>query len=269
MSLIGNLNEIKLAEVLRLFATGKKTGRLTVSSDDDQTVMRFEKGALVHAHASGSGLNGEPAVLDLFGWPEGQLTFIPEERPVRPNVTRSVEDLVTEGLREGDAVHRMNQLIPNDKVVFQIGLGPRDGVTFTVGIPEWRVLRFVDGIREVREVVEASAMTRPEVTRLLFAMSEAGLVDRVEPGRQLRAQTQGLFGKDAAGLDDRLDGEWRLLHRFGRGVHRVEVRSGSGRSVVLPAAFRSNVGNGVHLPRGAAAELQVKDGEDVEVRPIG
>jgi DNA-binding transcriptional ArsR family regulator len=269
MSLIGNLNEIKLGEVLRVFATGKKTGRLTVSSDDDQTVMRFEKGALVHAHASGSGLNGDLAVLDLFGWPEGQLTFTPEERPVRANVARSVEDLVAEGLKEGDSVHRMNKLIPTDRVVFQIGLGPRDGVTFTVGIPEWRVLRFVDGVREVREVVEAAAMTRPEVTRLLFAMSEAGLVERVEPGRQLRVHTQGLFGKDTAELDDRLDGEWRRLHRFGRGVHRVEVRSTAGRSAVLQASFRTSVGGGVHLPRAAAAELQVKDGEDVEVRPIG
>jgi DNA-binding transcriptional ArsR family regulator len=269
MSLIGNLNEIKLADVLRLFSSGKKTGRLTVSSEDDQTVMRFEKGAIVHAHASGSGLNGEQAVLDLFGWEEGQLTFIPEERPVRANVTRSVEDLLAEGTREGDVVHRMNRLIPTEKVVFQIGLGPRDGVTFTVGIPEWRVLRFVDGIREVREIVEASAMTKPEVTRLLFAMSEAGLVEKVEPGRPLRVQTQGLFGKETAEIDDRVDGEWRRLHRFARGVHRVEVRSGTGRSVVLLASFRNGVGGAVQLPRAAATELQVKDGDDVEVRPVG
>jgi hypothetical protein len=270
MSLIGNLDEIKLADVLTLFATGKKTGRLTVSSEDDQTVMRFEKGALVHAHASGSGLNGEDAVLDAFGWPEGQLTFIPEERPVRPNVTRSVQDLVAAATKDGGASHRMNRLIPNERVVFQIGLGPRDGVTFPVGIPEWRVLRFVDGIREVRELVESSAMTRAEVMRLLFAMAEAGLVEKVEPTRQLKVKTQGLLGgKDAAEVDDRLDSEWRRLHRFGRGVQRLEVKAGTGRSVTLPASFRTGVGNGVHLPRAAAAELQVKDGEDVDVRPVG
>ena len=70
-------------------------------------------------------------------------------------------------------------------------------------------------------------------------------------------------------MDDRLDGEWRRLHRFGRGVHRVEVRSGAGRSVVLPASFRNGVGGAVQLPRAAATELQVKDGDDVEVRPVG
>jgi DNA-binding transcriptional ArsR family regulator len=269
MSLIGNLNEIKLADVLRLFATGKKTGRLTVSSEEDQSVLRFEKGNLVHAHVAGSGLNGDDAVLDLLGWPEGQRTFVPEERPVRANITRSVEDLVGEGLRGGGAVHRLNRLIPSDRVVFQVGLGPKEGVTVPVGIPEWRVLRFVDGVREVREIVEASAMAKPEVMRILFALSEAGLAERVEPGRHLRVQTQGLLGRDAAGLDDRLDGEWRRLLRFSRGVLRVEVRSSIGRSVTLPAQFRSSVGSDVQLPRGAAGDLQVKDGDEVDVRPIG
>ena len=269
MSLIGNLSEIKLADVLRLFATGKKTGRLTVSSEEDQSVLRFEKGSLVHAHVSGSGLNGDEAVLDLFGWQDGQLTFVPEERPVRANVTRSVEDLVGEGLRAGDAVHRMNKLIPSDRVVFQLGLGPREGATVSVGIPEWRVLRFVDGVREIREIVEASAMAKADVARVLFGLSEGGLVERVEPVRHLRVATQGLLGRDLAGLDDRLEAEWRRLLRFSRGIQKVEVRSSGGRAVALPPQFRSGVGRDVQLPRGAAGELQVKDGDDVDVRPIG
>ena len=270
MSLIGNLTDIKLADVLRLFASGQKTGRLTVSSEEDQTVLRFDKGALVHAHGAGSNLQGEDAVLDAFGWKEGQLTFIPEERAVRPNVTRGVDELVADGLRQGDAFHRANQLIPTDHVVFQMAAGPAEGAPkFAVGGSEWRILRMVDGVRDVREVVEGAGLPKGEVARVLLEATEAGLLERIEPHRHLRVQASGLFGKDAAELDERVGAEWRKLHRFGRGVHRVEVQSSTGRTAVLAARFRSGVGLGVHLPRGVVAELQAKEGDDVRVRPIG
>lgn len=43
MSLLGSLEDIKLADVLRLFAEGKKSGRLTVTADEQQTTLRFHK----------------------------------------------------------------------------------------------------------------------------------------------------------------------------------------------------------------------------------
>ena len=270
MSLIGNLSDIKLADVIRLFAAGSKTGRLTVSSEEDQTVLRFEKGMLVHAHGAGSNLQGEDAVLDVFGWKEGQLTFIPEEKVVRPNVSRSVDELIAEGLRHGEVFHRTLELIPTDRVVFQWAAGPPEGAPrFAVGGAEWRVLRQIDGVRDVRETVEASGLPKGDVARVILEATEAGLLERIEPQRELRVQASGLFAKDAAELDERVGTEWRKLHRFGRGVYRVEVRSSMGRSAVLAAHFRSGVGPGVHLPRGVVAELQVKEGDAVQVKPVG
>jgi hypothetical protein len=270
MSLIGNLSDIKLADVLHLFAAGSKTGRLTVSSEEDQTVLRFDKGVLVHAHAAGSNLQGEDAVLDAFGWKEGQLTFVPEEKTVRPNVSRSVEELIAEGLRDGDVFHRTKELIPTDRVVFQWATGPAEGAPkFGVGGAEWRVLRQIDGVRDVREVVEAAGLPKGDVARVVLEATEAGLLERIEPHRDLRVQAAGLFAKDAAELDERVGVEWRKLHRFGRGVHRVEVRSSTGRIAVLAAHFRPGVGMGVHLPRGVVAEIQAKEGDAVQVKPVG
>src|SRR5437868_12299411 len=99
MSLIGTLDEMKIGEVLRLFADGQKTGILTVTAGSQQAVVRFHKGGIVHASAGR--LSGDEAVLDLFGWKEGQLSFIPEEKgPTGPgNVTKDVGALVDEGQR--------------------------------------------------------------------------------------------------------------------------------------------------------------------------
>ena len=49
MSLIGTLGEVKVGDVLRLFGEGRKSGVLTVSAGPQQAVLRFQKGAIVHA----------------------------------------------------------------------------------------------------------------------------------------------------------------------------------------------------------------------------
>lgn len=268
MSLIGAIGEVKLADVVRLFAASRKTGLLTVAGPGRQALVRFHRGSIVHA-ASGR-LHGDDAVLDLFGWKEGQLTFVPEERAVPPNVTRTIDELIVEGMRVGDAMHRMNTLVPSDRVVFQPASGPPDDAPpYSLTAASWRVLLALDGVRDVRELSEASKLPREEVVRLLFEMAEAGFLERIEPHRSLRVQPQGLFGKDVAEIDEKIEADWKKLRRFADGVRRVEVRSAAGKTQSLEAAFRAGIPRDIHLPRAAIAELGVREGEDVHVRPVG
>lgn len=269
MSQIGSLEETKLADVLRLFASGKKSGLLTVVSGKERAMVRFLKGEIIHA-VSGRCL-GEEAVVDLFGWHGGEITFVPEERQVTGNVTKAVEALIAEGLKLGERAHRLRELIPSDKVVFQMGPGPGDEqARITIGPAEWRVLRTLDGVREVREVIEASRVARAEVVRILFELADAGFLQRVEPSKALRVQAQGgLFGGDTAEVDERLEADWRKVARFVGGVERVEVRSVVGKHLALPVSFRAGLFRDIHLPRNAVAELAVRDGDEVTVRPVG
>lgn len=268
MSLIGSLEEIKLADVLRLFAQGKKTGRLIVTAEEDQTTLRLQRGAVVHAHSSNGRFDGEEAVLDLFGWRTGQLTFIPEEKSVTPNIQRGVDQLILEGLRIGETLHRMHELIPSDRVFFQMGPGPAAEGSRSIGAREWRVLRLLDGTRDLRELAETLKQPKGELMRVVFEMAEAGLLERVEPQKSLRVHPQGLFGKEVAEMDVRVEDEWRKIQRFGRGILRVEVRSGIGRVVALGASFKSGLLRDVHLPRNVIADLGLHEGEDVQVKPL-
>jgi hypothetical protein len=266
MSLIGKLNEVKLADVLRLFAASGKTGLLTVSAPGRETLVRLEKGTIVHA-VSGR-LQGDDAVLDLFGWGDGQLTFVPEPKTVDPNITRSVDALIEDGVHQGALVHRMNELVSSDRLVFQMAAHPPEGAIVTLGTTEWTVVRLLDGIRDVREVLESSGLARGEVVRTLFALTEAGFLEPVELVRTLRTQALGRFGKDAAEIDAGIEPEWKKSARFAEGVLRVEVRAGR-RSALVGVAFRSGLGRAIHLPRATLAELGIREGEEVSVRPAG
>src|SRR5260370_14643779 len=144
MSLIGTLSEIKLGDVLRLFAESKKTGLLMASVSGRETLIRFEKGVVVHAIAGR--LQGEDAIRDAFGWTEGQLTFVPEEKTVASNVAHGVEVLILEGERDGPAFNRMNELVPHGRVSFQFSQPPPGEARFSLGSTEWKVLRLLDGV---------------------------------------------------------------------------------------------------------------------------
>jgi hypothetical protein len=277
MSLIGTLSEIKLADVLRLFASGKKTGVLTATAPGFEAVLRVQKGAIVHA--TSARLQGDEAVVDVFGWTDGQLTFVPEEKAVNPNVTHGLEVLILEGERLGPTFHRMNSFIPSDNVVFQMAT-PHDGARCSLGPDEWKVVRYVDSVRDVREIVEATGLTRAKVAGALFDLAEAGFLEKIDLQKRLRAQgprafsSFSLLGPDgrtpeAVELEEKLHDEWRKAPRFARGVLRVELRTlGYKRTAIIAPVFRPGLARELHLPRPLIQELGVRDGEDVLVRPV-
>src|SRR5262245_53210754 len=94
MSLIGSLDEVRIADVLRLCATGKDSGGLTVSGETEQAVLHLQKRIIVHPHAAGGSVQGDDAVVEVFGWKEGHRTFSPDDKTVEPNVSRSVDQLI-------------------------------------------------------------------------------------------------------------------------------------------------------------------------------
>lgn len=269
MSLIGSLDEVQLADVLRLFAAGKKSGTLTIErAAGPAAQLHFHKGALVHA--SCASLAGEHVVLQLFGWREGQMTFLPDERPVPPNVTRAVDVLIADGLKSGAALHRIQNLVPSDRAVFHWGPGPEDEtLELRVTRREWRLLQKLDGLRDVREVVAACGLPRDEALDVLSTWIEAGFVEKIELQKSLRVQAQGLFGKDTAELDARHEDDWRRIQRFSGGVLRIELRTLTGKHHTFSPTFRSGLQRDIQLSRQALNDLGLQDREEVFVKPIG
>ena len=269
MSLIGSLDEVKIADVLRLFAAGKKSGTLTIDRNAGPAAqLHFHKGALVHA--SCASLAGEHVVLQLFGWQQGQMSFTPDDLPVPPNVTRGVDALIVEGLKSGAELHRIQALIPSDRAVFQWGSGPEDeDVQLSVGRKQWRVLQKLDGQRDVREVVAACGLPRDEALAVLSEWIEAGFVEKIELQKALRVQAQGLFGKETAELDERHEQDWRRIQRFAAGVTRIELRTLTGKQHSFSPAFRSGLYKDIQLSRQALLDLGLQEREEVFVRPIG
>lgn len=267
MSELGSLQDVKLAEVVRVLASARKSGLVTVLEGTHQGQIQLQKGSIIHS-ASGR-LQGREAVLDLLGWKKGQISFVAGEQSFPPNVSEPTPGLIDEGERVGETFHRMQEVLTSDRLVFQWGSGPSDeGLRYAMGAAEWHVARAVDGIREVREVIEVSRVPRADAMRVLFELIEAGFLERAEIPKALKVQAQGLFGKEAAEIDERNLSDWRKNPRFSHGVFRVDVRTASGSHTGLPVTFKAGLGREISLPRPALNELGAHDGDEVFVRPI-
>jgi hypothetical protein len=118
------------------------------------------------------------------------------------------------------------------------------------------------------------------VAGALFALGEAGFLEKIDLQRRLRAQGPRAFSSfsllapdgrtpEAVELEEKLRDEWRKAPRFSGGVLRVEVRTlGYKKSATMAAVFRSGLARDLHLPRPLLQELGVREGDDVLVRPV-
>jgi len=278
VSQIGSLGEFGVAHVLRLLAHSKKTGRLSVTSAGEACVCDFRDGQLIHA--SNHAYRGDEAVIELFGWQDGQVEFNQLGAPGPRNVTRSLETLIELGESHGSWLRQRRGQLNDEQLVLQWASEPPSDARMSLGARDWQVLRLVDGIRTLAEVRRASHHSRWDVLRTLYEFEGAGFLERVDTVKAVTAERYPPFAgfsivapttqRDGlVELDEGLRKEWMKVGRFSRGVERIRVGSNRGRNLNYWASFRPGLGATALLPEGAFLRLAISEGERVYVRPIG
>ncbi|HUY56993.1 MAG TPA: DUF4388 domain-containing protein [Candidatus Micrarchaeaceae archaeon] len=89
----GSLGPTTVAELLQTMQQERATGTLSLTSNGSQCSLHFLFGHLFHA--VGGEADGEPAVLDVLGWGEGEYSFNPRAKlPPEETINSSTEDLL-------------------------------------------------------------------------------------------------------------------------------------------------------------------------------
>jgi hypothetical protein len=267
MSMLGTLEEVSIEPILRMLTEGHKTGLLRVVDGSRQALIFMELGRIRHA-VSGR-LVGKKAVWDIVGWQRGNVTFLAGDQPFESNVSESTQDLLAEAIKVGDRFHRMREVLSSDRLVFQLAAGPHDEQTrYEIGAREWSVIRAIDGVRDVRGVVETTKLSREAAQDVLYELIERGFVERSEPPKAMRARSNRKVRRDAIELSVSLLDEWKRQPRFSYGVFLVEARSPSGRYLRISPQFIPAPSEEAALSREAFEDLALEEGQEVYVRPI-
>ena len=129
-------------------------------------------------------------IYSIMGWKEGEFAFydkadeLAQERIVLQINTSSV---IMEGIRRLDESARIREKIPDLNVVFArvAGMHP-DFEALEMSDAEIAIYNDIDGRRNVRELTGRSDLTEFEVTRILFQLLTARLIEPVAEEKPFR-----------------------------------------------------------------------------------
>lgn len=140
----------------------------------------------------------EEAVFALFAWSSGTFTF---EAGVRPEWEADLgrmnpENLLLEGARRVDEWSLIEKKIPSFDLIFAVDRQAAEDGTLAYSEAQRLLLPLLDGVRDTREVIDASGLSDFEAAQALFGLVTAGIAQRVgassraAPSRLLEAQIE-------------------------------------------------------------------------------
>ncbi|MEO8226080.1 MAG: DUF4388 domain-containing protein [Gemmatimonadota bacterium] len=122
----------------------------------------------------------EEAVYYLFTWSSGTFNFEAGVRPEREDFLVQIhpESLLLEGARRVDEWSLIEKKIPSFDLIFTIDHSHMQAAGVTLSAGQERILPLLDGVRDVREVVEDSGLVEFEVGKALYGFITAGFAHR-------------------------------------------------------------------------------------------
>lgn len=122
------------------------------------------------------------SVFDIFRWPEGNFIFetgkVAEEEDI--GISVSTDNLIMESDRRLKEWERIRQKIPSLDVVFRMAEAPGEGERDILLKPkEWKVLRFVDGNRDIKTIIRALGISDFEACKIFYGLYSVGLLEVV------------------------------------------------------------------------------------------
>jgi tetratricopeptide (TPR) repeat protein len=134
----------------------------------------------------------EEAVYLLFTWNEGSFNFEADVQPERQDLLVSInpESLLLEGARRVDEWSLIEKKIPSFDAVFDADWRKLAASNLPFTNEQQTVLQYVDGKRDVTQLIEATGLVEFDAGKALYGLLTAGLIHRV--GRKSRMGIQAI-----------------------------------------------------------------------------
>ncbi|MBV9496905.1 MAG: DUF4388 domain-containing protein [Acidobacteria bacterium] len=129
-------------------------------------------------------------MYSLFGWTDGSFSFFEtaeELNAERIVLSLNTSSVIMEGIRRLDETARIKEKIPSlDAVFSKVPGGEPDFRDLDMNDHEIAVYNNIDGQHSVRELIGTSDLTEFEVTRILFQLLSARLVEMAPEEKNFR-----------------------------------------------------------------------------------
>jgi hypothetical protein len=174
MAFQGSLKELPLPDIIQLVSVSGKTGKFTLSRDEDRGFIYLKNGQMVHATIGD--LVGEEAIYSLAIWNHGDFQFTPGEEPDRQTITKSNTNLLMEAARRLDEWRVLSKKVPSVDLVPELMMRENRHEQITLNPHEWMLITKIDGQRAITEIGRILNMSSFDVAKILYGMITSELV---------------------------------------------------------------------------------------------
>lgn len=183
MAIRGSLREASLPDVLQLLSMGNKVGLLTIDRGDQVGRIYFDGGRIAYAEIEHRHLSAEEAVYLMFTWDDGAFNFAPSTPPPEGVPVSSIDpqSVLLEGARRVDEWAVVEKKIHSFDLVFALERQELLRTKLELTAEQQALLPFIDGHRDVADLIEESGLGEFVVGKELYGLITAGFV--VEVGR--------------------------------------------------------------------------------------
>lgn len=184
----GDLAQMPLTDLLQILAMNGKAGRLRLDRNGERGEIALSAGQPVAARA-GAAL-GEKAFFRLLARPGGQFSFqagpvpdtVPEAVPEAGRITRRLEELLLEGMRQADELSRIESVLPPLEAVLSLS-SPGAPIPRGLQPVTEEVMRLLAVPRSFAELLDLATASDLEAARAAVALLDQGHAIAAEPTR--------------------------------------------------------------------------------------
>jgi predicted regulator of Ras-like GTPase activity (Roadblock/LC7/MglB family) len=101
MPMQGDLQVMAIADLIQHNCQDRNTARLTIDYNDQQAILFFKDGAVLHAVLDD--VEGEEVIYEILSWSEGHFTLEMDIEPTATTIRRNWSSLLLEGARRLDS----------------------------------------------------------------------------------------------------------------------------------------------------------------------
>ncbi len=194
-TLVGDLKEFNLNDILQLLGMARQTGALKISRGAaNKGIIYLADGDPVHA--STSNCVGERAIYEMFTWREGKFHFN-NDTTTECTIKTSLQNIVMESARRIDEWERVHDLIPSKDVVIEFNPAPQLGSeNISLISREWRILSLVNGTRTIGDITAISDFDEFETCKILYGLLSSGLLKKVGDSKDKAKSKSSTIEKD-------------------------------------------------------------------------
>lgn len=174
MAFQGSLKELPLPDIIQLVSVSGKTGKFTLSRENDRGFIYLKNGQMVHALVGDQ--IGEEAIYTLAIWNQGDFQFSPGEEPDRQTIAKSNTNLLMEAARRLDEWRVLSKKIPSVDFVPELQVRDSRHEQITLNTQEWTIITKIDGARTIGDIGKILNIASFEVAKILYGLITSELV---------------------------------------------------------------------------------------------